>query len=33
MDRFSFLNTAHIELIDSMYQQYLLSAVCIEPSW
>ena len=33
MDRFSFLNTAHIELIDSMYQQYLQSPDSIEPSW
>lgn len=33
MDRFSFLNTAHIELIDNMYQQYLQSPDSIEPSW
>ena len=33
MDRFSFLNTAHIELIDSMYQQCLQSPDSIEPSW
>ena len=33
MDRFSFLNTAHIELIDSMYQQYLQSPDSIESSW
>ena len=33
MDSFSFLNTAHIELIDSMYQQYLQSPDSIEPSW
>ena len=33
MDRFSFLNTAHIKLIDSMYQQYLQSPDSIESSW
>lgn len=33
MDKFSFLNAAHTQLIDSMYQQYLKYPDSLEPSW
>ncbi|WP_018676360.1 2-oxoglutarate dehydrogenase E1 component [Riemerella columbina] len=33
MDKFSFLNAAHTQLIDSMYQQYLQYPDSLEPSW
>lgn len=33
MDRFSFLNAAHSQLIEDLYQQYLKFPDSLEPSW
>lgn len=33
MDRFSFLNAAHSQLIEDLYQQYLKYPDALEPSW
>lgn len=33
MDRFSFLNAAHSQLIEDLYQQYLKYPDSLEPSW
>ena len=33
MDKFSFLNAAHAQLIDDLYQQYLTFPDSLEPSW
>ena len=33
MDRFSFLNTIHAQLIDDLYEQYRKYPVALEPSW
>lgn len=33
MDKFSFLNAAHAQLIDDMYEQYLKYPDSLEPSW
>ncbi|MBS1572959.1 MAG: 2-oxoglutarate dehydrogenase E1 component, partial [Bacteroidetes bacterium] len=33
MDKFSFLNAAHSQLIEDLYQQYLVSPDSLEPSW
>jgi len=33
MDRFSFLNAAHSQFIEDLYQQYLKFPDSIEPSW
>ena len=33
MDKFSFLNAAHIGFIADLYDQYLLNPDAIEPSW
>ncbi len=33
MDRFSFLNAAHSQLIEDLYQQYLQFPDSLEPSW
>lgn len=33
MDKFSFLNAAHAQLIDDLYQQYLTYPDTLEPSW
>ncbi len=33
MDRFSFLNAAHTQLIEDLYQQYLKYPDSLEPSW
>lgn len=33
MDRFSFLNAAHSQLIEDLYQQYLKYPDSVEPSW
>ena len=33
MDRFSFLNAAHSQLIEDLYQQYLQYPDSLEPSW
>lgn len=33
MDKFSFLNAAHSQLIEELYQQYLSYPDSIEPSW
>ena len=33
MDRFSFLNAAHSQFIEDLYQQYLKYPDSIEPSW
>ncbi len=33
MDRFSFLNAAHSQLIEDLYQQYLQYPDALEPSW
>ncbi len=33
MDRFSFLNAAHSQLIEDLYQQYLKFPDFLEPSW
>lgn len=33
MDRFSFLNAAHSQLIEDLYQQYLRYPDSLEPSW
>ena len=33
MDRFSFLNAAHSEFFDQLYEQYLTNPDSIEPSW
>lgn len=33
MDKFSFLNAAHAQLIDDLYQQYLSFPDSVEPSW
>ncbi len=33
MDRFSFLNAAHSQLIEDLYQQYLKYPDTLEPSW
>ncbi|RCX05210.1 2-oxoglutarate dehydrogenase E1 component [Schleiferia thermophila] len=33
MDRFSFLNAAHLQFFDDLYQQYLENPDVIEPSW
>ena len=33
MDRFSFLNAAHIEFIGDLYDQYVQYPDSIEPSW
>lgn len=33
MEKFSFLNTVHIQFIEDMYQQYLQNPDGIEPSW
>lgn len=33
MDRFSFLNAAHAQLIEDLYQQYLKYPDSLEPSW
>ena len=33
MDRFSFLNAAHAEFFDQLYDQYLVNPDSVEPSW
>lgn len=33
MDRFSFLNAAHLQFFDELYQQYLENPDIVEPSW
>ena len=33
MDKFSFLNAAHSQLIEDLYQQYLKYPDSLEPSW
>ena len=33
MDKFSFLNAAHSQLIEDLYQQYLKFPDSVEPSW
>ncbi|HEY4538398.1 MAG TPA: hypothetical protein VIG94_00105, partial [Faecalibacter sp.] len=33
MDRFSFLNAAHIEFIGDLYDQYIQYPDSVEPSW
>jgi len=33
MDRFSFLNAAHINFFSDLYQQYLVNPDSVEPSW
>ncbi|SEF68913.1 2-oxoglutarate dehydrogenase E1 component [Halpernia humi] len=33
MDKFSFLNASHAQLIDDLYQQYLTFPDSVEPSW
>ena len=33
MDRFSFLNAAHSEFFDQLYEQYLTNPDSVEPSW
>ncbi|MFN3952477.1 MAG: 2-oxoglutarate dehydrogenase E1 component [Thermaurantimonas sp.] len=33
MDRFSFLNTAHLQFFEDLYNQYLENPDIIEPSW
>ncbi len=33
MDKFSFLNAAHSQLIEDLYQQYLKFPDSLEPSW
>lgn len=33
MDKFSFLNAAHSQLIEDLYQQYLKYPDAVEPSW
>lgn len=33
MDKFSFLNAAHSQFIEDLYQQYLKFPDSIEPSW
>ena len=33
MDKFSFLNAAHSQLIEDLYQQYLKYPDSVEPSW
>lgn len=33
MDKFSFLNAAHAQLVEDMYQQYLKYPDSLEPSW
>ena len=33
MDKFSFLNAAHSQLIEDLYQQYLQYPDSLEPSW
>lgn len=33
MDRFSFLNAAHSQLIEDLYQKYLIYPDSLEPSW
>ena len=33
MDRFSFLNAAHLEFIGDLYDQYVQYPDSIEPSW
>lgn len=33
MDRFSFLNAAHIQFFEELYEQYLENPDVIEPSW
>ena len=33
MDKFSFLNAAHSQLIEDLYQQYLKYPDTLEPSW
>ena len=33
MDKFSFLNAVHAQLVDDMYEQYKKYPDAIEPSW
>jgi 2-oxoglutarate dehydrogenase E1 component len=33
MDKFSFLNAVHAQLIDDMYEQYKKYPDALEPSW
>ncbi|GCD76902.1 2-oxoglutarate dehydrogenase subunit E1 [Thermaurantimonas aggregans] len=33
MDRFSFLNAAHLQFFDELYQKYLENPDIVEPSW